>query len=90
MPWKSWYGSVIISKRRASARNDGLYSVSRVKSSVPSNAIQPVTAGSSVAISSLRTYTNPDPHGDSSHFCPPQARMSTGVSRTSRTELPIP
>ena len=90
IPTKSWYGNVIISKRRASARKVGLYSVSREKSSVPSNAIQLVIAGSSIATSSLRTYTNPDPHGDSSHFCPPQARMSTGVSWRSSTEFPTP
>src|SRR2546425_7771371 len=49
----------------------------------PSKAIQPVMVGSSCSISSLRTYTNPEPHGDSSHFCPPHDKMSIGVSRTS-------
>ena len=51
-----------------------------MKSSVPSNAIQPITTGSTAAINSFRTYTKPLPQGESSHFCPPQERMSTGVA----------
>ena len=49
IPAKSWYGSVISSNRRASPRRVSSYWVSRVKSSVPSNAIQPVTDGRQLA-----------------------------------------
>jgi hypothetical protein len=54
-PAKSWYGSVISSKRRASARRVSSYRVSRVRSSVPSKASHPVIAGLKASMSPRRT-----------------------------------
>ena len=46
--------------------------------------------GSSVRASSSRMYTKPEPHGERSHFCAPQARTSMWHVATSSVAAPSP